>query len=391
MNSITRTTRAGVTALSPYARPEAGPAPLRHASTPFVQRQDLPPPRASEAGAPASSLSSLAPRAATFGPAAVPLPLDRTLAAKHYPAMARYLEVLEAAYASNQPAPIRDKEFLPDLIAGLNAADPRRKLEYCRLAALDAESVCESSLVDRLSEGLGKGSAWCTLLDEAGGHRTALGIQCSSTSRDASLVLVDSLAIDVEDPFEQERWLGITQALEKALQAKLGGTAPVRLRLTVAGSDAQRSGEGCAIFAISAARKLASEPAIARLHGKVLDAIRHGMGSPGFGVLPPHLLPPAFFKHANSGRDIRDYLAARSGAAQAAAQYQGPRLVVDPIVNKKGQSLLQRHASHLVERPASVGDKMIRFSNSYEAKRIELVRVALAQLTAAKEGMRSSI
>jgi hypothetical protein len=317
--------------------------------------------------------------------------LDRALAVKHYPAMTHYLEALEVAYAANQPAPIRDKEFLPDLIAGLNAADPRRKLEYCRLEALEAESICQSSLVDRLSAGLGQGSAWCTVLDEAGGHRTALSIQCSSSSHDASLVLVDSLAIDADDTFEQERWLGITQALEKALQAKLGGTAPVRLRLTVAGSDAQRSGEGCAIFAISAARKLASEPVIARLHGKVLDTIRNGTGSPGFGVLPPYLLPPAFFKHANSGRDIRDYLVARSDAAQAAAQSQGPRLVVDPIVNKKGQSLLQRHASHLVERPASVGDKMIRFSNSYEAKRIELVHVALAHLAAAKEGMQSSI
>lgn len=122
------------------------------------------------------------------------------------------------------------------------------------------------------------------------------------------------------------------------------------------------------------------------MHGRVLDLIRGGTGSPGFGVMPAHLLPPAFFKHANSGRDIRDYLVARSGAAQAAAQPLGPRQVIDPIVNKKGQSLLQRHASHLVERPASMGDKMIRFSNSYEAKRIELVRIALAQLAAAKEG-----
>jgi hypothetical protein len=155
---------------------------------------------------------------------------------------------------------------------------------------------------------------------------------------------VDSLAIDADDPFEKRRWLGITQGLEKALQAKLGGDAPVRLRLTVAGSDAQRSAEGCAVFAISAARKLASDPAIARLHGRVLDLIRGGTGSSGFGVMPPHLLPPAFFKHANSGRDIRDYLVARAGAAQP----QGPRHVIDPIVNKKGQSLLQRHASHLV-------------------------------------------
>jgi hypothetical protein len=251
--------------------------------------------------------------------------------------------------------------------------------------------VCRSSLVDRLSAGLGKGGAWCTVLDEAGGHRTALGIQCSSTSHDASLVLVDSLDIDADDEFEQERWLGITQALEKALQAKVGGTAPVRLLLTLAGSEAQRSGEGCEIFAISAARKLASEPAIAHLHGKALDSIRGGTGSPGFEALRSQELPPAFFKHANSGRDIRDYLVARSRAAQTAADPQGPRLVIDPIVNKKGQSLRERHESHLVERPASVGNKTIRYSNSYEAKRIELVRVALAPLTAAKEGMRSSI
>jgi hypothetical protein len=249
MRDITRATREGVTPPSPYAPPEAGPAAQRHAAKPLVQRQDLPPARASGAGASGASSSS-APRPAAFGPAAVPLPLDRSLAAKHYPALAHYLEALEAAYAANKPAPIRDKEFLPDLIAGLNAADPRRKLDYCRLAA-----------------GLGQGGAWCALLDEAGGHRTALGIRCSSTSRDASLVLVDSLAIDADDPFEKRRWLGITQGLEKALQAKLGGDAPVRLRLTVAGSDAQRSAEGCAVFAISAARKLASDPAIARTAG----------------------------------------------------------------------------------------------------------------------------
>ena len=61
--------------------------------------------------------------------------------------MAHYLQALEGAYAANKPAPIRDKDFLPDLITGLNAADPRRKLDYVRLAALDAESVCASSLV----------------------------------------------------------------------------------------------------------------------------------------------------------------------------------------------------------------------------------------------------
>jgi len=299
--------------------------------------------------------------------------------------MAHYLEALECAYAANRPAPIRDKEFLPDLIAGLSAADPRHKLEYCRLGALDAESICESTLVDRLSQELGKGGQWCTVLDEPDGHRTALGIQCSNTSHDASLVLVDSLAIDLDDDFEQERWREIAPALEKALQAKLGGTAPVRLRLTLAASDIQRSGEGCAIFAISAARKLASEPAIARLHGQALQSIRDGTGSPGFEVLPPHELPPAFFKHANSARDIEDYLVARAGAARTAEPPGNRRLVTDPIVNKKGQSLRERHASHLVERPASVGDKMIRYSNSYEAKRIELVRVALAQLVAAKE------
>lgn len=393
MKDITRAARAGVMAPSPYARPEAGPVPQRHAANTFVQRQHLPPPRSSGAsgasgasgpGAPAAS-GSLAPRTASTGPAAAPLLLDRTLAAKHYPAMTHYLQALEAAYAANKPAPIRDKEFLPDLIAGLNAADPRRKLEYCRLAALDAESVCASSLVDRLAEGLGKGGAWCTLLDEAGGHRTALGIHCSSTSPHASLVLVDSLEIDADDDFEQQRWLGITRALEQALQAKQGGAEPVRLHLTVAGSEAQRSGEGCAIFAISAARKLASEPAITRLHGKVLGAIHNGTEMPGFHVLPSHQLPPAFFKHANSSRDLRDYLVARSRAAQAAPQPQGPLRVNDPIVNKKGQSLTKRFASHVVERPASSGDKMIRFSNSYEAKRIELVRIALAQLAAAKE------
>ena len=385
MKDITRASRAGGTARSLYARPESGSVPPRPAAQSFVHRQDLPPARVGAAGATAAS-SSVAPRLPTSGPAAAAWPpLERTLAAKHYPAMAHYLQALEAAYAANQPAPIRDKEFLPDLIAGLNAADPRHKLDYCRLAALDAESVCASKLVDRLAAGLGKGGAWCTLLDEAGGHRTALGIQCSSSSPHASLVLVDSLEIDARDEFEQARWLGITRALEQSLTHKMGGAAPIRLHLTVAGSEAQRSGEGCAIFAISAARKLASEPAIARLHGKVLNAVGGGTGLPGFHVLPSHHLPPAFFKHANSGRDIRDYLVARSQAAQAGAQPLGPLRVIDPIVNKKGQSLLQRHASHVVERPASSGDKMIRFSNSYEAKRIELVRIALAQLAAAKE------
>lgn len=51
-------------------------------------------------------------------------------------------------------------------------------------------------------------------------------------------------------------------------------------------------------------------------------------------------------------------------------------------VNKKGQTLLQRHAGHSVTRESrQEPGRMLTYSTSYEAKRIDMIREALAHLT----------
>jgi hypothetical protein len=367
---------------------EAGPSSCapRNAALPSSPLPDL---NASPPGSPGAGDRLHAPEAA----------FDREVASKHYPKLTAYLERLEKAYLSDeipQADDIKDIDHLGDMIAGLNAADPALKLEYYKASEGDDEqfSLRGSPLTDRLAAELGKGTAWRGILD-IDDHRTALSIKCSSSSNDVSMVLVNSIGLDLPD-IEQVRgqFRNALEELRATLQQRLGPSAPpVRLDMVFTGSDVQKPREGCCIFALSAAKKMASDPAIEGLHRSTLQDLADGALWPGVVRVPADvLLPPSFFKHATSRSVVGRYtearrldhaLAVRRGAGDGEGRdpFAGP----DAHVNKKGQSLQQRFESHLVHRADRDRGVNRTYSNSYEAKRIEIIKTALAHLTA---GMR---
>lgn len=325
---------------------------------------------------------------------------DREAASKHYPKLTAYLEQLEKAYLSDeipQLDDIKDIDHLGDMIAGLNAADPALKLEYYKAREGDDEhfSFLDSPLTDRLAAELGKGTAWRGILD-IDDHRTALSIKCSSSSNDVSMVLVNSVGLDLPD-IEQVRgqFRSALEELRATLQQRLGPSAPpVRLDMVFTGSDVQKPREGCCIFALSAAKKMASDPAIEGLHRSTLQDLANGTLRPSVARVPADvLLPPSFFKHTTSRSVVGRYtearrldhaLAVRRAAGDGAGAGPGPFASPDAPVNKKGQSLQQRFESHIVHRADRDRGVNRTYSNSYEAKRIEIIKTALAHLTAGK-------
>jgi hypothetical protein len=316
------------------------------------------------------------------------------VAARHHPELTAYLADLELARAEGRTPDTADAHFLPELVQGLNAAHPGLKLErhFFELGAPESELLA-SSLAQRLQQSLGSGQTWRGVLTD-GDHGTALSVQFSGHTPDVSMLLVDSLKWSPGDvDRKRTAWQRTLNTLSAALQAKMPQlTPPVRLHLATVVSDVQKSSEGCHIFALSAALKMASDPAIQALHERVLFGLLTGRVPPGVNHLDgPRNLPPSMFKHATSKTVLQRYIRVsgeRRRAAQARREagftgWQRVRADTMASVNKKGQTLLERHAAHLVTRADRTRPgRMLTYSNSYELKRIDLVRQALAHLTA---------
>lgn len=196
-------------------------------------------------------------------------------------------------------------------------------------------------------------------------------IQCSASSHDASLILVDSLEEASKASKRRESWSDILVSIGDVLRERMPADAPVRLHLAVACTTTQRTEEGCDILSLSMAKKMAAEPGIAQLHGAALRAMEGGPAGETIAALPATALPPSFFKHSTSGNDLLDNLFQRDEAGRDG--------VFNPVVNRDGQTLLERWTSHMTHRKDSTG-KDRWYSNSYEAKRIALIRTALAAL-----------
>ncbi len=155
--------------------------------------------------------------------------------------------------------------------------------------------------------------------------------------------------------------------------------------MTFFATNTQKSPEGGAIFALSAAKKLASDPAIRTFQDSVLRKMAAGRYHGGVQFAEEgdaaRLLPPSLYKHTTSRRVLDQYSMAR--ARHSSAGLDRP----DGRVNKKGQTLRERHTAHTIQRmDFTVDYPLLRtYSNSYEAKRIDFIRTALAHLTAQSE------
>lgn len=306
---------------------------------------------------------------------------------------------MEAAHESDTVAGadlVQDMRYLEDLIEGLNSADPSLKLKsYALDVPGHPSALLDSPFVEHLRVGLGTGDAWRAIVD-SGNHRVAMSIQCSKGSNDASILVVDASPAknDSSKRFLSKKWFDIMSAVAKCVGETLKSPAgPPRLHTTFTCSGAQKSPLGCAIFSLSATRKMASDPHIAALHARTLDGLATRDITPGLTwVEANEHLPPSFFKHATSEKTIKAYVEARRRDHATAPNPTADRVPPwrrdfggpDEPVNKQGETLLKRYESNEVVRYDSRSEKEVTYSNSYEAKRIEMIKTALAELTAKK-------
>jgi hypothetical protein len=371
---------------------------------PSAQRQQLAPDGALRDLASRGAGPSTLPPRATLPPATAPLPASLPappppafrpeVAARHYPELAQYLEALETALRQGRTPATADAWHLPELIEGLNLADPTLKLErHLFVLGSAAPEVLASSLAERLRKSVGTEDAWRGVVTD-GDHGAAISLRFRDQSNDVSMLLVDSSAWTPHDvDRKRQAWRDTLGILTRDLQARADPQlGPVRLHLGITASDVQKTREGCHIFALSAAKKLASDPAIASLHERALLGLGSGRIPAGVNNLnASRLLPPSLFKHATS-RGVLDRYIAATDAGRAAAQarrqagftgWQRDWPDGQAPVNKKGQNLLERHAAHSISRQDPVNrNRQLSYSNSYEIKRIEMVRQALVHLTA---------
>lgn len=362
--------------------PERERSPDDTAERPATRRRMNPPDAALE------GLAALRPppvpstRSGTSAPPHSAKPVfDRDLAWTHYPELTLYLQEREDALGSNtmsQTWDINDIDHMELLVEGLNLADPGLKLDYYQELWNDDASVAAlhtAALAERVQAELGQGGAWRAIVDY-GHHRNAISVQCSASSNDVSIVLVDSTTENsAHTAHVRQRWADVLNEITAAAQARLGPDAPpVRLHMSLLSTHAQKGPEGCCIFALSAAKKMASEGAIRELHTRTLDDVAQGRAQPGveWQDAGPRL-PPAFYKHATSRPVLEDYLKVLGQRDPVAAQAS---------VNKHGKTLLQRYDDNFVRRNDPVAKKEISSSMSYEKKRIEMIKTALAHLTA---------
>ncbi|MFD2300009.1 YopJ family acetyltransferase [Paracidovorax citrulli] len=321
---------------------------------------------------------------------------DEELAAQRKPHLLSYLRLLESRMADRTERPVtgdtnEDMYHLDDLMQALNTADPSLQL---RRYAFEFDQRCtglaQSGLVSHLLQGMQNQAQWNAIFDRDGKHRSAASIRCAEHA--ASFVVVDSLAADsITEKAHTDIWQRVLGQLQWFLERKRNFAEPhVQLRAHVVFTHAQKSSEGCTIFALSAARKMASATAIADLHQQALaPRPSDSWAEPEVKFLAASVLPPAFMKHATSASVLRDYLEKRR---------QGP-VALEPghgAVNKRGETLLERHAAYAVTRPKApapeptwmtpilqclgldTGPNMVTYSDSYAHKRIEFVRLALA-------------
>lgn len=268
-------TRARDEQLSALPRRRSRDESLSHqADQPEAQRPRVSPPPCAAPVSAATTTPQPRMDRGTSSPS-VPKPeLRMDLARKQYPALTGYLERLEAAYRSNTTLdPIEDIDHLAAIIKGLNIADPMLNLHFDKICAEDTpENIREYVLAQKLEAELRleprqrSSNGWREIIDD-GGHGVAIDVRCSQSSNDVSIFLIESLAEDSKSlkGLRGKTWNRVLKTITSDIQAKLGpSTPPIRLRMTFFATNTRKSADGGSIFALSAAKKMASDP---HIHG----------------------------------------------------------------------------------------------------------------------------
>jgi hypothetical protein len=336
---------------------------------------------------------------------------DRELAAQRCPELLAYLGRLERAMSrSKLHTKTEDLKFLPQMVEGLNAKDPSLRLKLYQLDTTSLRGL--KTLTQHLRKGMsgqeGWRDGWRAVLDLDGRHRVALSVRCTGNA--ASFIVVDAVPQHSTSAVRAEMWQQAMKRLEhhfsrRPVRSGEGAPLPFRFHTTLVFSGVQNTREGCCVFALSAVKKMAAEPTIAQMHSRKLEEIARTAGEEAGPAASAEQqrepdetvslegaasLPSSFLKHSTSASALRSYIAGRAGQDSAQA-------VAEERVNKKGQTLMERRAAHMVVRyappPASTWfdhfleciawpREMVPFeySNSYEHKRLEFVRTAIAHI-----------
>ncbi|UMT96101.1 peptidase C55 [Paracidovorax citrulli] len=320
----------------------------------------------------------------------------------------------EGASPDDEPAAFRklDKLAMPAIVSALNAEDPRLRLVYAHASVPDDRGVVpdhrgfgsvewRSFLADAAP------GRWRIVLDNAA-HNLALDLHVEGLpgepGRRGSVVHMNSSVAEGAEP--------IITAAEMAAHLRLPEGWPLLL-LDV---PAQKSLRSCRIFALSMALKCAADASLEELHARQLrgeppsfdtvevdaelllpaeysgeaDSLSDGStaasaDSPATGSVAPatpqpvgllahyvktvaDVLGPAYMKHAQSRTAVQGYLDGLPHGAR------------DQPVNRKGQTLLERHDAHRVARwpgPAARRPGPLLQSASIELKRIAFLDKAI--------------
>jgi YopJ family protease len=247
-----------------------------------------------------------------------------------------------------------DLEFMPHLLAAANQRKPNLN---CHFAKSPAD--CAKQMQDLIAQGV---------------HRARFVVNVDGGAQDQSVHFIaleyahaahggKTSVIGIEPAVATGmRPLQIAGRMQQALNA-----THLRPTFALLLSDIQRSRSECGIFSLAFAKNMLRE---ARTLGELHDANHAGRLAPPGGVVEAErtdrMLPPSFFKHAQSARRVEAYLLRRPDAQEMP-------------VNKKGESLRDRVNRHM-EAWESHDAHPLTISTSIERKRRDEMASARAFL-----------
>jgi len=299
----------------------------------------------------------------------------------------RFTDLVNGNWGTEELDKVFDQAMLPTLVAAENARHPALPLSL-----LESPAAVQAWFAAPRPDGE-RARAVLTLPTPGEDHVVAADLQRHADA--VSIVITDPLRFDEKN---QARYTSeVLPALARLLPE--GGTVALFML------DIQTSESGCRMFSLSAASKFAQA-------GERLDALhRQALESPG---QPPrtalgrtaqplaqhgavqvlegrHFLPAEFFKHAQKQSSLDGWKQAQ------------PRGQAEAAVNRRGDSLPDRHHAHRQERykmpfllqatmapdsdddeaepvsPRTVSD-MLEVSDSIERKRLAFIDRAIAYL-----------
>lgn len=239
-----------------------------------------------------------------------------------------------------------DKEFIPGLVASANTSKPGLNLTY----ANDARELSDKVLTAFL-----KGSESERYIVNMGNDGIHFAVFDYRQVEGKPSVLM----------FEPANF-NSTGPMFLAFRAKsaLDQLSSHNICFSMMEMDIQRSGSECAIFSLALAKKLFKEhPAVSELHQmNVAGTIPSSNGFFSSSIESDQLIPPSLYKHTQGRGRLERYIAAQPGRD---AQ----------VVNKKGETLLERQQQHL----ENVGGKEI--VNSIHQKRLEELKLLMQSIS----------